>query len=161
MFALSSDWRTAKLVDAYTSLRPDNLHELLALYAPQATFKDPFNEVQGTDAIARIFRQMFDELHAPRFVVLVAVTEGEHAFLTWEFHFLRKAGGQAMTVRGASHIRYSAAGLVTMHRDYWDVAEELYAKLPLLGGLMRFLGRRLSTPQVSGPAVVPQTRSDG
>jgi hypothetical protein len=28
-----------------------------------------------------------------------------------------------------------------MHRDYWDAAEELYEKLPVLGGLMRFLKR--------------------
>jgi len=33
---------------------------------------------------------------------------------------------------------------VTYHRDYWDTAEELYAKLPLLGGLMRLLRRRLA-----------------
>ena len=26
-----------------------------------------------------------------------------------------------------------------MHRDYWDAAEELYEKLPLLGALMRWL----------------------
>jgi hypothetical protein len=31
---------------------------------------------------------------------------------------------------------------VAYHRDYWDAAEELYEKLPVLGGLMRFLKRR-------------------
>ena len=38
-------------------------------------------------------------------------------------------------------------GKVVYHRDYWDTAEELYAKLPLLGGLMRFLRRRLQAPR--------------
>jgi steroid delta-isomerase len=28
-----------------------------------------------------------------------------------------------------------------MHRDYWDAAEELYEKLPLVGALMRWLKR--------------------
>jgi hypothetical protein len=31
---------------------------------------------------------------------------------------------------------------VAVHRDYWDAAEELYEKLPLLGSLMRFLKRQ-------------------
>jgi steroid delta-isomerase len=26
-----------------------------------------------------------------------------------------------------------------VHRDYWDAAEELYEKLPVLGALMRWL----------------------
>jgi hypothetical protein len=34
------------------------------------------------------------------------------------------------------------AGRITVHRDYWDAAEELYEKLPLVGRLMRWLKRR-------------------
>jgi steroid delta-isomerase len=44
-------------------------------------------------------------------------------------------------VRGTSHLRFDAAGKVVLHRDYWDAAEELYAKLPVLGALMRGLQR--------------------
>ena len=43
-----------------------------------------------------------------------------------------------------------------MHRDYWDAAEELYEKLPILGGLMRWLKRRNAV----GP-VPAGTRSAG
>lgn len=138
------DARTARLVDAYTRLRRDNLPELLALYDEHATFKDPFNDVSGRAPIERIFRQMFDDLREPRFVIVAAASEGDDAFLTWELHFLRQSEGGPMTIRGATHLRYGAAGLVIVHRDYWDAAEELYAKLPVLGVLMRALRRRLS-----------------
>jgi steroid delta-isomerase len=144
----STDPRTARLVDGYERLTPGNLPALMSLYDEQATFKDPFNDVRGRSAIERIFRGMFDELREPRFVITVAASEGDDAFLTWELHFLRQSAGQPMTIRGATHLRY-AAGLVIVHRDYWDAAEELYAKLPVLGVLMRALRRRLSA---SGPA---------
>jgi steroid delta-isomerase len=140
------DARTTRLADAYTQLTRDSLPALLALYAENACFKDPFNDVRGHAAIGRVFTQMFEELREPRFTVQVAAGEGDDAFLTWELHFQRQ-GGQAMVIRGASHLRYSPAGLVMLHRDYWDAAEELYAKLPLLGTLMRALRRRLSTRQ--------------
>jgi steroid Delta-isomerase len=31
---------------------------------------------------------------------------------------------------------------VSRHRDYWDAAEELYGRLPVLKWLMRALARR-------------------
>lgn len=146
--APSPDYRTARLAHAYAGLSRANLPALLALYDEAASFKDPFNDVRGRAAIARIFEQMFDELSEPRFVVLATATEGDDAFLGWELHF-RRAGGAAMTIRGATQLRYSPQGLVTLHRDYWDAAEELYEKLPLLGLLMRALRRRLSAGQAS------------
>lgn len=141
-----ADTRTTRLVDAYTRLTRDNLPALLALYAENARFKDPFNDVRGHAAIGRVFTHMFDELREPRFTVQVAATEGDDAFLTWEMHFLRDRG-EAMVIRGATHLHYSPAGLVQLHRDYWDAAEELYAKLPVLGALMRTLRRRLAARQ--------------
>ena len=54
-------------------------------------------------------------------------------------------GGQPLTIRGASHIvvcEDQARWRVAVHRDYWDAAEELYEKLPVLGSLMRWLKRR-------------------
>jgi len=138
------DPRTTRLVDAYVNLSRDTLPGLMSLYDEQATFKDPFNDVRGRETIEVIFRQMFVELREPRFVIAAAATEGDEAFLTWELHFLRQSSGRTMTIRGATHLRYGDSGLVVMHRDYWDAAEEMYAKLPLLGVLMRALRRRLS-----------------
>ncbi|MDR0225492.1 MAG: nuclear transport factor 2 family protein [Burkholderiaceae bacterium] len=141
-----SDPRLLRLVAAYETLSRDNLPQLLSLYGEQAWFKDPFNEVRGRAAIGRIMAHMFDTLGAPRFVVHQGLVQGEQGFLAWEFHGLR-SGGQPLCIRGASHLRFAADGRVDWHRDYWDAAEELYARLPLLGPLMRWLQRRLAAPQ--------------
>jgi hypothetical protein len=34
---------------------------------------------------------------------------------------------------------------VAVHRDYWDAAEELYEKLPVVGSLMRWLKKRANS----------------
>ena len=138
----SMDDPLARLVAFYEHLSLENLAQLGAVYAPDAHFKDPFNEVQGHAAILAIFEHMFVQVDAPRFVVLESMGQGEQAFLTWEFRFRMKrwvAGEQC--IRGATHVRFDAQGRVVLHRDYWDVAEELYEKLPLLGGFMRLLRR--------------------
>jgi steroid Delta-isomerase len=137
------DARVARLVALYESLTPADLPGLRGVYADDARFKDPFNQVQGLAAIARIFDHMFRRLDGPRFQVIGIVADGDDLFLTWDFKFrTRGAGASAMSIHGASHVRFNAQGQVAMHRDYWDAAEELYEKLPLVGTLMRWLKRR-------------------
>lgn len=112
------------------------------IYAHDARFKDPFNEVAGLDAIGEIFEHMFDQVGNPRFVVKVRVLQDRHAFITWDFLFhIKRIAARELCVRGATHLEFDAAGKVSLHRDYWDVAEELYEKLPVLGGFMRLLKR--------------------
>ncbi len=132
------DPRAAALITLYETLRPTDLDHLAALYDEHCRFKDPFNEVRGRAAIRRIFEHMFETVQAPRFVVRDALVQGDQCFLRWDFH----AGD--LVIHGASHLRFNAQGLVFDHRDYWDAAEELYEKLPVLGALMRLLKRRLS-----------------
>ena len=131
------DPRVARLIGLYETLSPATLDDLAARYARTCCFKDPFNEVEGRAAVRRIFAHMIETVKAPRFVVTSAIAQGEQCFLGWDFH----AGD--FVIRGASHLRFDATGLVADHRDYWDAAEELYEKLPVLGALMRLLKRRL------------------
>ena len=133
-----------RIVVFFEQLTLADLAAIDCLYAPQARFKDPFNEVQGVAPIRDIFGHMFAALHEPRFVVTGRVVQGAQCFLTWDFLFRFKNFQQeaTQTVRGASHLVLEAHGLITVHRDYWDAAEELYEKLPVVGGLMRWLKKR-------------------
>lgn len=140
---MAADPRVARIVALFEQLVPADLARLHLYYAPDARFKDPFNDVQGVPAIEGVFAHMFDALDQPRFVVHEALADGDQCFLTWDFRFRFRRGDRALqTVRGATHLRFDAQGRVALHRDYWDAAEELYEKLPLLGALMRWLRRR-------------------
>jgi len=136
----------ARVVDFYETLSRESLGRLGEVYAPDARFKDPFNEVVGTAPITAIFEAMFEQLEAPRFRVLEAVGDARRACLVWEFDFrnARLDGGRAQQIRGASWLEFDGEGRVTNHRDYWDAAEELYEKLPVVGALMRWLRRRIA-----------------
>ncbi len=136
-----------RLVHFYEQLKPEDLPRLPEIYAPEARFKDPFNEVQGLAAIERIFAHMFTSLDQPHFVVSERIVQNQQCFLVWEFRFrFQRFDTQSwQTVRGGTHLQFNDDGLVTLHRDYWDAAEELYEKLPLVGGLMRWLKRRANS----------------
>ncbi len=135
------------VVQWFEHLTPASVQELSKYYAADARFKDPFNDVTGVPAMEAIFVHMFEALIAPRFVVTGRVAQGMQCFLTWEFRFGFRNfhQGREQVILGASHLVFDATGKVRLHRDYWDAAEELYEKLPLVGGLMRWLKRRANS----------------
>ena len=136
----------ARLKSYWESVTRDRLATLDSVYAPEAYFRDPFNEVRGLGELARIFAHMYDTLEEPRFTITETILEGDRAVLIWDFDFRVKAWKPDVVQRihGLSVVRFGPDGRVTWHRDYWDAAGELYAKLPLVGPLMRFLARKMA-----------------
>jgi steroid Delta-isomerase len=134
-----------RLVTFYETLSEQSLPQLRDLYTAGAYFKDPFNEVHSVAAIEKIFAHMFVASDKPRFIVHTKIVQDRAAFLAWDFKFhIRKFRPDVeQTIRGGSHVRFDTDGRVTFHRDYWDAAEELYEKFPIVGGLMRFLKKRV------------------
>lgn len=134
----------ARLITYFETLSPGELAQLGAYYSSKVRFKDPFNDVQGLASLTEVFEHMYRSLERPHFVVTAAITQGRQSFLTWDFgfYFKRFDTVRLHTVRGGSHLVFSPDGLIELHRDYWDAAEELYEKLPVVGGAMRWLKRR-------------------
>lgn len=126
-----------KLAQWYATLSPSSLDNIGQYYCANAHFKDPFNDVQGLAAIEKIFRHMFSSTEQPWFAFKDMVLQEQQAFLSWEFHFCLR--GKQYTILGGSFLRFDERGLVEEHRDYWDAAEELWQKLPLIGGIVRCL----------------------
>lgn len=145
--ALTTAAAVNRLAQLYEQLSPELLPQLAQCYASGARFKDPFNDIQGVPGIVRVFEHMFVAMEQPRFVVTQRIVQGDQAFLVWEFYFrLRhKRARDEQFIRGATHLQFDQKGLVSLHRDYWDAAEELYEKLPIVGLLMRWLRRKMKT----------------
>lgn len=127
------------LIRFYHDLTPASVARFPEFYTEDAWFKDPFQEVRGVAAIQRVFAHMFTQVEAPHFVVSERLADDHAAMLVWEFRY-----GSGRRIRGVSHLRFADDGRVAYHRDYWDAAEELYEKLPVLGILLRGLRRALA-----------------
>lgn len=136
-----------RIATFYETLSPASLAQLDTIYAPDARFKDPFNDVIGVPAIAVIFRHMFAQLDTPAFRVTTRLVDGDQLMLGWVFSFRR--GKQVLEINGVTHVVLDADGRIRLHRDYWDAAEELYAKLPFIGAPFRWLSARLSARQLT------------
>lgn len=133
-----------RIVVFFESFAPQDLLRLATYYHEEARFQDPLHAVRGLPAIREVYQRMFEAMDRPRFSVTHRFAQGDDCVLLWEFRFTlhRLPGAGEHCMHGASHLRLDADGRILSHRDYWDAADDLYAKLPVLGGLMRWLKRR-------------------
>jgi steroid Delta-isomerase len=138
--------RVQRIVEFFETLQPASVARMGEFYTDDAYFKDPFNEVRGLVQVQRIFSHMYVALHEPHFVVTNTVTQGHQCFIVWDFkfHFKRFDTVTLQTVRGCSHLNLTPDGKISFHRDYWDAAEELYEKLPVVRVLMQWLKKRVN-----------------
>jgi steroid Delta-isomerase len=129
----------------FETLTPESVSSLSDRYASNAYFKDPFNEVRGIDAIEKIFRHMFATLDAPKFVIQDHWMNEMSLVFLWEFQFRFRGKATAMqSFTGMSLLRFDAHDKINHHRDYWDAAEEIYEKIPLIGSTLRWIKRRMN-----------------
>ncbi len=135
---------TRRIVDWFESLQPGTLATIDAIYASNASFRDPFNDVCGVVAIRTIYAHMFETLEQPRFEVTEIVEQGHKICLVWLFRFGWRS--KLFEIEGSTLFDLDADGRIVRHRDYWDVAQGIYEHLPMLGVILRSLRRRMATP---------------
>lgn len=141
-----SDARLDRIREYFETLTPEAVERMGEFYAADAYFRDPFNEVTGLAEVQRIFRHMYVSLEKPRFTILETIAQGESAVLIWDMHYgLRQlAPTRDRKIHGLSVLRFAPDGRIAWHRDYWDAAGELYATLPVIGPVMRWLARKMA-----------------
>ncbi|VXC49076.1 Transcriptional regulator [Pseudomonas sp. 8Z] len=131
--------------ERFATLNKDNLDLLGELYSDDVQFRDPLHEVHGLSAVRRYFAELYANVEALQFEFhgFDQVAEGE-GYLRWSMRYRhpRLRGGTEIAVEGCSHLRWRDK--VYQHRDYFDAGALLYEHLPLLGGVIGWLKRRLA-----------------
>lgn len=144
---MNHDDSTAALAlyaQAFENLTPETMPDFLALCHDDIHFQDPFQNVRGKALMAEIFWHMFYICESPRFVIHHQAAHGTCGYLQWTMTFRIKK--QDYLFNGVTQVQFNADLLVIAHLDFWDPASQLYARLPGIGALMRFLQQQLATP---------------
>lgn len=140
------DRRVLRVCAFWETLSPTTAASVTEVYSEHTRFRDPFNSLSNATQLEALLTHMFERLHQPRFVVCEVALQADGAVLIWDFHYRVRdwQPQRARLIHGASHVRFGADGRVVEHRDYWDAAGEVYAQLPVLGSVLRWLRKRLA-----------------
>jgi hypothetical protein len=129
----------------YDEFSPAWISRLEELYAPGFAFRDPFHELHGDFATLRkYFQRVLDSLAVTRFVVEDLATGSDGSYVRWRWEWKRKDKDELRVVPGVTHLRFDRDGKITYHRDLFDAAEGFYEALPVLGGMLRAVRKRVA-----------------
>ncbi|EIK69075.1 hypothetical protein PseBG33_0774 [Pseudomonas synxantha BG33R] len=133
-----------RFAEAFATLDKHNLHLLGRLYSDDIVFADPLHEVHGLPELQRYFAQLYSNVNQLDFEFqgFDQTAEGE-GYLRWTMIFChpRLAAGKMIRVQGCSHLMWRDK--VYQHRDYFDAGALLYEHVPILGGVISWLKRRM------------------
>jgi steroid delta-isomerase len=123
-----------------TAAMPQEVH---TYYTKDLFFKDPLTELYTSDDLESYYGRIFEKLSEMRFVIENRAEAGNQAFISWVM--MATTLGQDVSVRGVSHLKFDpASGLCEYHRDYFDLAGEVYEQIPVLGLLFKGLKKALN-----------------
>ena len=134
----------ALLKEFFETLTPNTLlKDFEKIYAKNVHFKDPFNDVVGIDAVYEVFSHMYRNLNEPKFVLNEYVQKENVLYIHWQFIFMFKNENKVHSFDGVSRLVLNEQGKIIEHIDYWDSAEHMYGKLPLIGSILRYIKRKI------------------
>ncbi|MGL5304410.1 MAG: nuclear transport factor 2 family protein [Aeromonas sp.] len=136
-----------RFIALYQQLNKQQLHRLPEIYAEHVIFIDPAHRIDGLAALHDYFSVMYQRLSSCQIKVMSQLQQGPQAWLSWEMVLVhpRLAGGQPVTVEGATQLIFDGQGKVVVHRDYFDLGAMLYEQLPLVGRVVQGIKRRVGT----------------
>lgn len=131
----------------YETLTPETLDRLDSVVAADVVFQDPFNDIQGRDAVRRLFDDMFARLDAPTFEILgsAVLSHGQRrGVIHWRFSAGMPSRSWRLDFEGTTIVTFDIDGLCVSHVDFWDPSVPVYEKVPVLGWCVRRVRSLLS-----------------
>ena len=134
-------------LEVYRSLSIENLHRLDQIYTADIHFVDPAHEIKGIENLRSYFEKLYANVKSVEFEFLDPFRSEDRGYVQWTMNFShpRLSGGRNITVPGSSFLRFTKTHKVFSHRDYFDLGSMLYQHIPVLGGIVKSINRRLGS----------------
>lgn len=120
-----------------------DLNAITTLTHVDIRFQDPFNDVIGHTALIKVLEHFRNTIKKPRFTVKALAWQGSVCLVRWDFSG-QFNNGKVWEFPGVSELHLTSEGQIIQHIDHWDAATYFYAKLPLIGSLIRLIRRRIA-----------------
>lgn len=132
-----------RLQQVFSQLNASNIDLLEQVYADNIQFEDPAHKINGLENFKSYCANLYQNVTSCTFSFKNVSYCTGGASLEWDMllQHPKLNGGKVFSVPGVSIIRYEDK--IYSHRDYFDLGAMLYEQLPLIGGLIRMIKRKL------------------
>lgn len=117
----------------------------LEVYAADAYLDDTLVTHHGAAAIEEYFLKTAANLKDCKVTIDDVAKSGPDYYVRWTMLFSATAmrGGDPVESIGISQVRFNREGKVTFHQDFWDAGRNFFGHLPVAGGVIDIIRKRL------------------
>ncbi len=117
------------------------------VYATDAYLDDTLVVHHGVAEIEKYFAKTSETMTSYQVTIDDVARSGADHYVRWTMVFAAPAlsGGKPVHSIGVSQIRLNGEGKVEFHQDFWDSGKNFYAHLPVVGGAVGFVRKRLES----------------
>ena len=132
-------------LDVYQRLQADNLDLLKEIYEEGVIFVDPAHKIEGITQLTDYFRNLYSNINHISFEFHHPLQVNDVGYVQWTMTFSHPGvkKGDKISVEGATFLQFGKDGRVIFHRDHFDLGSMLYQHIPILGGVIKTIKRRL------------------
>lgn len=134
-----------KIISFYNKFNGKNLEILNQFYSDDVQFQDPITKTDGLDQLKKHYTKSYQNIKSIRFDFSEFIAMDNKYSCTWVMTVAVNGlnSGKEFQVSGISILYFNSEGLITYHRDYFDLSELVYEKLPLIGSVVRGVKSKL------------------
>lgn len=130
----------------FSTFDKHTMSRLTEVYSNDVHFQDPIVITNDLNALKRHFESSLSGLVHCSFLFDHDFGGMTQKCYQWRMKFAHQKirGGADLELHGTSIVKFDSHGKVIYHRDYYDMGEMLYEHLPLFGGVIGFLKKRMT-----------------
>ncbi len=119
----------------------------LKVYSSDAYLDDTLAVHHGAAEIEAYFLKTSETMTSYEVTVDDVARSGDDYYFRWTMKFAAPAlsGGKPVSSVGISQVRFNREGKVAFHQDFWDSGGNFYAHLPVIGGAVGYVSKRLKS----------------
>lgn len=140
-----SNPEVVKIEKVFNDLRANNLEILDDFYDKETLFVDPLGEHRGLDSVKDYYKNLYKNVESIRFEFSNSISQNSQHYMVWKMYLKASGlkGGEEIVLNGGSLIKFNEKGLVSYHRDYFDMGEFIYEHIPGLSWIISIVKNRL------------------
>jgi len=117
------------------------------VYSADAYLDDTLMVHHGAAEIEAYFVKTSETMTSYQVTIDDVARSGDNYYVRWTMRFAAPAlsGGKPVHSVGISQVRFNQEGKVAFHQDFWDSGKNFYAHLPVVGGAVGIVLKRLKS----------------
>lgn len=112
------------------------------IYYKRVKFRDPIQEISGLQDLKAYFDKLNQNLIQGSTTFGRTIVSGNQVSIEWTMDLQLKKPKKTVMANGVSILEFDEK--IVSQRDYFDAGELFYEHVPIMGGVIRFLKRRIA-----------------